>query len=233
MSSSLFGKALHLIHRSIYVYTSFFSRVGLNKFLSIQADEINKDLDNYSKVLNVGSGGFVAGSVNKIKSNCVLNIDLDPDRHPDMVVDVCDMKQFSDGEFDVVVMSEVLEHVKTPHLAIQEIYRVLREGGKLILTAPFLFEMHDRPHDYYRFTKHGLEYLLGDFSQVDIESRNNYFDVVVVLGMRLFLSEKLSDKAIATIFIIIISCLYPAIWVINQLVKSDAATTGYMVHCIK
>jgi len=205
----------------------------LNSFLSKQVEEINNDIGSYSKVLNIGSGGFVANSVSKVKSNCVLNIDLDPDRNPDMVVDVCEMNRFSDGEFDVVIMSEVLEHVKTPHLAINEIYRVLREGGKLILTAPFLFEMHDRPHDYYRFTKHGLEYLLSDFSQVDIESRNSYFDVMVVLGMRLFLSDKLTDKAIATIFIIFISGLYPAIWFINRLVKSDASTTGYMVNCKK
>ena len=68
---------------------------------------------------------------------------------------------FRAGTFDAVLCSEVLEHVAEPQVLLDEAYRVLREGGALVLTTPFLVPVHDEPRDYYRFTLHGLRHLLG------------------------------------------------------------------------
>lgn len=73
---------------------------------------------------------------------------------------ITDMEPVSDGSYDTVLCSEVLEHVPDPTAAVAEIKRVLRPDGKLILTVPFLGRLHEEPHDYYRFTKHGLAVLL-------------------------------------------------------------------------
>ncbi|MEO6065485.1 MAG: class I SAM-dependent methyltransferase [Lysobacterales bacterium] len=61
-----------------------------------------------------------------------------------------------DDAADTVVLLEVLEHLREPRVALMEIVRVLKPLGVLILTMPFLYPMHDEPHDYQRYTAHGL-----------------------------------------------------------------------------
>jgi SAM-dependent methyltransferase len=74
---------------------------------------------------------------------------------------------FRDDAFDVAVCTEVLEHTHSPALALRELRRVLKPGGKLLLTTPFAFPIHYAPTDYYRFTRFGLTHLLNDW---EIES---------------------------------------------------------------
>ncbi|MCK4818319.1 class I SAM-dependent methyltransferase, partial [bacterium] len=211
----IINNMLHRIHRAIYLLTAIFSRSGIDRFLTDRIRELNNAPDKYENILNVGSGGFVSRSINSIKCKKVLNIDIDPDRNPDMVVDVSKMDQFENNSFDAVFMVEVLEHVTSPTEAIKEIHRTLRKDGMFVLTTPFIFEMHDCPFDYYRFTKYGLELLLSEFSSVKIEARNKYLDTIVVLCMRLFVSKYIGDKIIATALIVIILGLYPLIWLAN------------------
>ncbi|MEE2658584.1 MAG: methyltransferase domain-containing protein [Candidatus Latescibacterota bacterium] len=66
---------------------------------------------------------------------------------------------FLDNRFDTVVSFQVLEHVPEPGLMMMEMARVLRPGGALVVTAPHIWGVHEEPHDYYRFTPHGLQYL--------------------------------------------------------------------------
>lgn len=64
------------------------------------------------------------------------------------------------GSFDTALMTEVLEHLEEPQAALRECARVLRPGGVLILTAPFIWHLHEEPRDFYRYSKYGLEHLL-------------------------------------------------------------------------
>lgn len=66
---------------------------------------------------------------------------------------------FRDASFDTVLSVEVLEHLPEPALALREAARVLAPGGALILCTPFLWHLHEEPHDYFRYTCHGLRYL--------------------------------------------------------------------------
>lgn len=74
---------------------------------------------------------------------------------PDVFADASSLP-IADDAVDTVVMLEVLEHVSRPRAALVEVARVLRSGGKLLLSIPFLYPVHDAPHDYQRFTIHGL-----------------------------------------------------------------------------
>jgi len=67
---------------------------------------------------------------------------------------------FRDAIFAGCINIVTLEHVKHPCLVLAEIARVLQPGGRLLLVAPQEWEVHQAPHDYYRYTRHGLEYLL-------------------------------------------------------------------------
>jgi len=64
---------------------------------------------------------------------------------------------FRDDCVDTVVLMEVAEHLLDPNSALQEAKRVVNPGGRIILTTPFMYPTHDAPHDYRRWTRHGLE----------------------------------------------------------------------------
>jgi SAM-dependent methyltransferase len=66
---------------------------------------------------------------------------------------------FRDGSFDTVLSVQVLEHTPRPQALVNEMARVLAPDGLLILTAPFQFRLHEEPHDYFRYSPHGLRTL--------------------------------------------------------------------------
>jgi len=70
-----------------------------------------------------------------------------------------------------------LEHVPEPGCALAEISRALAPGGALLLIAPHEWEVHQAPHDYFRYTRHGLEYLLerAGFDSLEIRPVGGYF----------------------------------------------------------
>jgi SAM-dependent methyltransferase len=63
---------------------------------------------------------------------------------------------FEDASFDTVLSVQVLEHTAEPQRLLEEMSRVLRPDGLMILNAPFSFRLHEEPHDYFRYTPHGL-----------------------------------------------------------------------------
>jgi SAM-dependent methyltransferase len=67
---------------------------------------------------------------------------------------------FADDSFDVVLLTEVLEHVDDHARTLDEVVRVLAPGGTVVVTVPFMYPVHEAPHDHRRFTHHGLEHLL-------------------------------------------------------------------------
>ena len=64
---------------------------------------------------------------------------------------------FDAGSFDTVLCNQVAEHVPAPQRFFTDLTRVLRRGGRLILTVPFSFRVHSAPHDFHRFTRYALE----------------------------------------------------------------------------
>jgi SAM-dependent methyltransferase len=67
-----------------------------------------------------------------------------------------------DGKYDLIVCTQVLEHVREPGLVLNEFYRVLKTGGEVWITAPFYFEEHEAPNDYFRFTQFGIKHLMAN-----------------------------------------------------------------------
>ncbi len=61
---------------------------------------------------------------------------------------------------DAILCMVVLEHTRNPRRVLEEFARVLKPGGGLHMVVPFLWEEHQAPHDYFRFTRYGLETLL-------------------------------------------------------------------------
>jgi SAM-dependent methyltransferase len=61
--------------------------------------------------------------------------------------------------FDNIVAFQVMEHIPEPELFLKEINRVIKRGGYVLLTTPFMWGEHDPPFDYFRYTRYGLKYL--------------------------------------------------------------------------
>ncbi len=94
-----------------------------------------------------------------------------PYSNPTVVADA-DALPFPDGSFDAMMSTQVFEHLRDPEAALRESSRVLRPGGRIVLTVPGVWPTHEAPHDYWRFTRNGLERALtaAGFAQVRIEA---------------------------------------------------------------
>jgi SAM-dependent methyltransferase len=91
----------------------------------------------------------------------------------DVICDIGDMEPIASESIGLVLNLESLEHLPHPQKAIDEIYRVLRPNGLLILTTVMHFKIHRAPKDYWRFTPDGIELLLNRFKILDCTLEGN------------------------------------------------------------
>lgn len=84
---------------------------------------------------------------------------------------------FAAGTFEAALNIVTLEHVRHPLQVLCELARVLQAGGRLLLVTPLEWEEHQTPHDYFRYTQYGLEYILQNagFEVVSLQPAGGYF----------------------------------------------------------
>ncbi|HEV2445639.1 MAG TPA: methyltransferase domain-containing protein [Candidatus Sulfopaludibacter sp.] len=84
---------------------------------------------------------------------------------------------FRTGTFDAAVHIVTIEHLREPGQALAEMARTLAPGGRLLLAAPHEWEVHQAPHDYFRFTRYGVRSLLENagFEITEIRPAGGYF----------------------------------------------------------
>lgn len=75
---------------------------------------------------------------------------------------------FPDASFDGVLSTQVFEHLRDPEAALRESSRVLRSGGRIVLSVPGVWPTHEAPHDYWRFTRNGLDRAFDSAGFVDV-----------------------------------------------------------------
>jgi SAM-dependent methyltransferase len=94
--------------------------------------------------------------------------------------DVQDLSAYSSATYDLVVLDQVLEHIRDPWRAVSEIHRILRPGGVSIATTPFLIHIHRHPDDFWRFTDSGLRQLFSAFGTVSVDGWGNRFTLKTI-----------------------------------------------------
>lgn len=90
---------------------------------------------------------------------------------------------FADSSFDSVLCNQVLEHVFNPQQFLSEIRRVLKPGGHLLLTVPFVWDEHEQPYDCARYTTFGLRHLFEEQSLQWVEHRKLGNDVSILFQL--------------------------------------------------
>ena len=82
---------------------------------------------------------------------------LHKNKHLDFECDLSKPLPFSNGEFDTIILSDVLEHIPEPEMLWREMARILAKDGVLLMNVPFFYWLHEQPHDYYRYTEFALQ----------------------------------------------------------------------------
>ena len=101
----------------------------------------------------------------------VETLDIDPESSADYISDLCEIPPSAlHGRFDVIMCSEVLEHVLMPFDAVNHLHLMLKPGGVLYASSPLNFRIHGPLPDCWRFTEHGLRSLFSNWSGIEISA---------------------------------------------------------------
>jgi SAM-dependent methyltransferase len=149
------------------------------------------------------------------QASAYVTVDINRNALPSVVADAHGLP-FCNDTFDIVIANNLIEHLRSPEIGISEIRRVLKPAGLVLFTTPFLYPIHEAPHDFVRFTKFGLQHLFRDFTAVEILERGGWFSAVSNLIFKL-------THALDPVFVgeIMRWILYLPLWGLVQLDRFD------------
>lgn len=107
-------------------------------------------------------------------------LDVAMEYEPDIIGDIHNLP-LGEGSVGAILCKSVLEHLENPQKAMDEIYRVLKPGGRVLAYTHFVYPYHGRAgiyKDYFRFTEDGIRNLFGKFKNVEVKKEGGYFRAI-------------------------------------------------------
>lgn len=146
------------------------------------------------KKITAGSIAIDVGSGPERFGKEFINIDIFPFPEVDIVSDAIQLP-FKDNTIDAAVSESLFEHVPDAHLVAREMVRVVKPGGYIYVSAPFMHPYHASPDDFNRWTISGLKYMFNDLEIVEAGVRSGpwstilmfmayWFGVIFAIGSR-------------------------------------------------
>jgi SAM-dependent methyltransferase len=196
------------------------------------------EIGHSSVTLDVGSGKSPFEHV--FDSNKYVAVDHNVFDRVHVLGDVC-MLPFKAGSMDLVLCTEVIEHVRNTGQALNEILRVSKKGGYLVLTVPLLIGMHDEA-DYFRFTETMLTGLLEEhgFVILQIKKRGGILSALgaillqtpfQVLGISETQQNPKHKRLLAAFLYVLLVPLARLLVIMDPLDKTRRFTLGYDCLC--
>ena len=153
-----------LVVSPIKIIAKFFAPPSAvcNSWQKAKIEAFLQDLGNDSIVVDVGS------STRKLGKH-VLNFDIVSNPNVDIIGDIHKMPMH-DNSVDGIIVTGVIEHIENPVLAVSELHRVLKKGGVIYASIPFMQGYHPDPTDYQRYTVQGIQKLFQNFQIIEISN---------------------------------------------------------------
>jgi len=166
---------------------------GSRFMVDLLAEKFDKCIPEYcnGKLLDLGCGHVPLYEAYNDHVDEIVCVDWAFSHHSnnylDLEQDISQPLRLKNEIFETVILSDVLEHLRNPTEVCKEISRVMRIDGYLIVSVPFMYWLHEEPHDYYRYTKYGLTDILtsNGFEIVELHSCGGGLDVIVDIFSKL------------------------------------------------
>lgn len=140
-------------------------------------------------VLDLGCGRLT--NSNLLKNSKAIYIDGAYFEGIDVVCDFSKKLPLKSSSIDAILFSNVLEHMKEPQLVMNEISRVLKKDGELLLLVPYSIKLHQTPIDFFRYTKYALEYMSNN-SALKVKEIKEVGGILNIMGT--LLKEALQNE---------------------------------------
>ena len=162
---------------NIFINPFYFTKKGLYKGIKMHTDSIK------GVMLDFGCGNKPYKNLFKVDKYIGLDIEKSGHDHKNEKIDFYyDGKKipFQDNYFDSIFSSEVFEHIPNINEILNELNRVLKKDGRILITVPFVWYEHECPYDYLRYTSFGIKHLLESkgFRTISIKKTTNYIETI-------------------------------------------------------
>jgi SAM-dependent methyltransferase len=161
----------------------------LNPFYIVR-NGLNQNIKYLSKnlkgnLLDIGCGSKPYEDFFKVKKYIGLDIESKKSKNKKKADFFYDGRKFpfKSASFDCAICSEVIEHVFDPDYFLKETNRVLKKNGRLLISAPFIWDEHEQPFDYARYSSFGLRHLLKKNNFTIILEKKNGTDVSAIFQL--------------------------------------------------
>lgn len=158
----------------------YFARKGLFQNIKKLSGDIS------GKTLDVGCG---SKPYQKLFINSTKYVGLEIDSNNNRSIKKADffydgkIFPFNDEEFDSVIANQVFEHVFNPDEFLKELNRILKINGTVLMSVPFVWDEHEQPHDYARYSFFGLSHILEKNGFYIVEHRKSMDDIRVIFQL--------------------------------------------------
>lgn len=178
--------------------------VGAGSRLNVElvAAFYDRALPQYARgsLLDLGCGSVPLYEAYRDHVSGITCVDWERSLHSTSHLDhTCDLNgdlPFDDASFDTIILSDVLEHLYKPERCWQNMARVLRPRGKLIMNVPFYYPLHEQPFDYFRYTEFALQRFATEsgFAVVELQPLGGAPEVIADISAKLLARNRLGRR---------------------------------------